>query len=103
MHSNTQLSTSLIQTLLHLCRSARRLPIGLPPEVIQYVESSRNPDIYTREFVELVQRLNQQLKGRTQAYVEFRDVLAREMMGALPDCRRDIRRAVQSTGGKVED
>lgn len=74
----------------------------MPPEVIDYVERSRNPDIYTREFVELVQRLNQQLKGRSQAYADFRDVLAREMMSALPDCREDVRRVVESTGGQVD-
>ena len=66
------------------------------------MESSRNPDIYTREFVELVQKLNQQLKGRTKAYADFRDVLAREMMSALPDCRNDITRVVESTGGRVD-
>src|ERR1700712_1273701 len=35
--------------------------IQLPPEIIDYVDSARNPDIYTREFVELVQRGNQDL------------------------------------------
>ncbi|CAD0090443.1 unnamed protein product [Aureobasidium vineae] len=73
----------------------------LPPEVIEYVERSRNPDIYTREFVELVQRLNQQLKGRSQAFADFRDILAREMAGALPDCKQDITMVVESTGGKA--
>ncbi|CAD0014599.1 unnamed protein product [Aureobasidium pullulans] len=68
-------------------------------EIIEYVERSRNPDIYTREFVELVQRLNQQLKGRSQAFADFRDILAREMTGALPDCKQDIKMVVESTGG----
>lgn len=93
----------MIKNLTELCRRTERLPIGLPPEVISYVESSRNPDIYTREFVELVQKLNQQLKGRSQAYADFRDVLAREMMSALPECRNDVRRVVESTGGRVEE
>ena len=82
--------------------SSQRLPVGLPPEVIDYVERSRNPDIYTREFVELVQRLNQRLKGRSQAFADFRDILAREMMVALPECTEDIKKAVQSTGGQIE-
>ncbi|GAB7351209.1 hypothetical protein MBLNU459_g1647t1 [Dothideomycetes sp. NU459] len=104
--SNTaQAMTSEIKTLIHnllsLCQSARRLPIGLPPEIIDYVERSRNPDIYTREFVELIQRLNQQLKGRSEGYANFRDILAREMMSALPDCRDDIKKVVESTGGRV--
>ncbi|KAL1297075.1 hypothetical protein AAFC00_004662 [Neodothiora populina] len=91
----------LIQNLLSLIETSRRLPTGLPPEIIDYVERSRNPDIYTREFVELVQRLNQQLKGRSKAYADFRDVLAREMMSALPECREDITKVVESTGGKI--
>lgn len=82
-------------------QTARRLPTSLPPEIIDYVEKSRNPDIYTREFVELVQKLNQQLKGRSQAYADFRDILAREMMSALPDCREDVKRTLEATGGKV--
>lgn len=91
----------MIKNLLSLCQTARRLPTGLPPEIIDYVERSRNPDIYTREFVELVQKLNQQLKGRSQAFADFRDILAREMMGALPDCKQDITMVVESTGGRT--
>lgn len=87
---------------MSLVQISQRLPTGLPPEVIDYVEKSRNPDIYTREFVELVQKVNQKLKGRSQAYADFRDALAREIMGALPECREDIRRAVESTGGSVK-
>ncbi|KAJ9629884.1 RNA polymerase II mediator complex subunit [Taxawa tesnikishii (nom. ined.)] len=92
----------LIKNLVNLSKTANRLPLALPPEVIGYVENSRNPDIYTREFVELAQKLNQQLKGRSQAFADFRDILAREMTSALPDCRDDIRKIVESTGGKVE-
>lgn len=95
-------SKLLIQNLLSLVQTSRRLPIGLPPEIIDYVERSRNPDIYTREFVELVQRLNQQLKGRSQAYADFRDILAKEMTTAFPDCQEEIKKTVESTGGKIQ-
>lgn len=46
--------------------------------------------------------MNQQLKGRSDAYADFRDALAREMMSALPDCQEDIKRTVEATGGKVQ-
>lgn len=95
-------SKLLIQNLLSLVQTSRRLPIGLPPEIIDYVERSRNPDIYTREFVELVQRLNQQLKGRSLAYADFRDTLAKEMITAFPDCQEEIKKTVESTGGKIQ-
>lgn len=76
--------------------------IQLPPEIIDYVDAARNPDIYTREFVELVQRGNQDLKGKREAFAGFRDVLAREMRSAMPECRAEVDRAVAastSSGG----
>jgi len=75
--------------------------IQLPPEIIDYVDAARNPDIYTREFVELVQRGNQDLKGKKEAFGSFRDVLATEMRSAMPECRREVDRAVLATGGTV--
>ncbi|PGH20421.1 hypothetical protein AJ80_03566 [Polytolypa hystricis UAMH7299] len=74
--------------------------IQLPPEIIDYVDAARNPDIYTREFVELVQKGNQDLKGKAEAFASFRDVLAREMSSAMPECRREVERVVKATGGK---
>ncbi|KAF9886921.1 RNA polymerase II mediator complex subunit [Aspergillus nanangensis] len=75
--------------------------IQLPPEIIDYVDSARNPDIYTREFVELVQRGNQDLKGKKEAFAGFRDVLAREMRSAMPECRGEVDRVVCATVGEV--
>ncbi|RAH73530.1 mediator complex subunit NUT2 [Aspergillus aculeatinus CBS 121060] len=78
-------------------------PLGsvqLPPEIIDYVDAARNPDIYTREFVELVQRGNQDLKGKKEAFRGFRDVLAREIRGAMPECRGEVRRVLEMTGGE---
>ncbi|KAJ5677715.1 Mediator complex subunit Med10 [Penicillium maclennaniae] len=71
--------------------------IQLPPEIIDYVDSARNPDIYTREFVELVQRGNQDLKGKREAFAGFRDVLAREMRSAMPECRGEVDRIVAAS------
>ncbi|KAL5357964.1 mediator of RNA polymerase II transcription subunit 10 [Aspergillus floccosus] len=75
--------------------------IELPPEIIDYVDAARNPDIYTREFVELVQRGNQDLKGKKEAFAGFRDVLAREMRSAMPECRGEVDRVVEATGGAL--
>ncbi|KAJ0419071.1 mediator of RNA polymerase II transcription subunit 10 [Aspergillus carlsbadensis] len=76
--------------------------IVLPPEIIDYVDAARNPDIYTREFVELVQRGNQDLKGKKEAFASFRDVLAREMRGAMPEVRGEVERVIRATGGETE-
>lgn len=65
------------------------------------MDAARNPDIYTREFVELVQRGNQDLKGKMEAFASFRDVLAREIKGAMPECTGEVDRVLSSTGGKA--
>lgn len=75
------------------------LTIQLPPEIIDYVDSARNPDIYTREFVELVQRGNQDLKGKKEAFAGFREVLAREIRGAMPECQGEVARVLEATAG----
>lgn len=75
----------------------------IPQEVIQYVDDGRNPDIYTREFVELARRQNQMLKGKQEAFASFRDVLATQMWTAMPELRNDIKNVVNMTGGKGDD
>lgn len=95
-------SKNLIQNLLHLIHSARRLPTHIPQELIQYVEQTRNPDIYTREFVELVMRYNQQQKGRSDAFAAFRDILAERMMVGIPDIKDDVQKVVQVSNGHVK-
>ncbi|WPG98454.1 Hypothetical protein R9X50_00124400 [Acrodontium crateriforme] len=92
----------LLENLIRLSQSAQRLPVYLPLDIIEYVEASRNPDIYTREFVELVMKQNQQLKGRSEAFADFRDIFAREIMGAIPDIKHDVKQIAEASGGKVE-
>ena len=65
------------------------------------MENSRNPDIYTREFVELVMRYNQQQKGRSEAFAQFRDILGREMASAIPEISTEVREIVESSGGII--
>jgi mediator of RNA polymerase II transcription subunit 10 len=48
-----------------------------------------------------VQRGNQDLKGKREAFAEFRDVLAREMRSAMPECRGEVDRVVAMTGGRA--
>lgn len=71
----------------------------MPPELVKYVEGGRNPDIYTREFVELVRRGNQLVRGKMGAFGAFRDVLAEEIAGAMPELKGDVDRVVEATGG----
>lgn len=97
----TQLSSALqaVHRVSAHPAAAENLP-SLPYELIQYVEGGRNPDIYTREFVELVRRQNQLMRGKMHAFSSFRDVLAREMGEALPELRDDVAQVVRGTGGE---
>ena len=61
-----------------------------------------NPDIYTREFVELAQAQNQRLKGKSEAFAQLRDILAKEIMTAMPEVRNEVKRVVESTGGRID-
>ncbi|CAM1505286.1 Fc.00g109230.m01.CDS01 [Cosmosporella sp. VM-42] len=92
------LSQSL-QTLHTTASSTQPLP-SVPPELLEYVENGRNPDIYTREFVELVRRGNQLMRGKMNAFGTFRDVLAEQMSAAMPELREDVAKVVEATGGK---
>lgn len=93
---------SLVGNLLTLSESAATLTTHLPMDIIQYVERSRNPDIYTREFVELVMRYNQQMAGRSEAFAAFRDVLGREMMSGIPEMKDDVLKVLEMSGGRLD-
>jgi mediator of RNA polymerase II transcription subunit 10 len=44
-------------------------------ELVEYVDGGRNPDVYTREFMELTVRGNQTLRGRGEAFEGFAGIL----------------------------
>ena len=46
-------------------------------------------------------KYNQQLKGRSEAFASFRDVLGAEMMGGIPEIREETARVVVAGGGEV--
>lgn len=94
----TQILT-LIRSLARFSQSSQQLQLNVPTDVVSYVESGRNPDIYTREFVEATQRLNQERKGRSEAYAAFRDALAKEITKELPDLRTGVDDVLRRTGG----
>lgn len=82
--------------------SAKKLPaeVAVPREVIQYIEDGRNPDIYTREFVEIVIKQNQFMKGKMEAYRDFRDVLAEQIRISFPELKDKVEEVIDSTGGR---
>lgn len=75
----------------------------MPAPLVEYVENGRNPDIYTREFVELVRRMNQLARGKQRAFTRFRDALAAAVSDGMPELRADAERVVAATGGPWRD
>ena len=64
--------------------------IELPPEILDYVDGGRNPDVYTREFIELVQRGNAVLNGKQEGFRSFSEIFAREIARAMPECKSQV-------------
>jgi mediator of RNA polymerase II transcription subunit 10 len=77
--------------------------INIPPEVTNYVENTRNPDIFTREFVEMVQRMNQMLKGRTDGMRLMRDTLVMDLLRAIPALKDDLQKVIETTGDTLPE
>ncbi|KAK0738602.1 transcription factor subunit Med10 of mediator complex-domain-containing protein [Schizothecium vesticola] len=103
--SSTTLSTTLatlddsLRGVHELASSSTHPSPGVPETLVHYVENGRNPDIYTREFVELVRRMNQLMRGKMGGFRQFRDVLGREIEGAMEECRGDVERVMGGRGG----
>ena len=53
--------------------------------------------------MELARRGNQLMLGKERAFESFRDVLAREMVGAMPELRGDVEMVLEATGGAGRD
>ncbi|KAH0537413.1 hypothetical protein GP486_008829, partial [Trichoglossum hirsutum] len=94
--------TGLLGQLSGLVATTPSLAVSVPREIIAYVEDGRNPDIYTREFVELVQRQNLFVRGKADAFAAFRDVLAEEIASALPALKHDVDRVLRETRPRDE-
>lgn len=99
LHRVPQLNShQLTASLSALSDSSSALHVHLPPEIIDYIDQGRNPDIYTRELVESVQRSNQFLKGKSEAFAGFRDCLADEIIKHLPEAEAKVKNILDGKG-----
>lgn len=64
--------------------------IYIPGDLLNYIQDGRNPDIYTREFVEVVRKVNQFLNGKAQAFLHFRDALASAIKQEFPELAPEL-------------
>ncbi|KAG5421294.1 NUT2 [Candida metapsilosis] len=56
----------------------------IPVDVVSYIEDGRNPDIYTREFVEVTAKSNAKLKGKMEGFKKLGDILSDKLVQEYP-------------------
>ncbi|CCE63870.1 hypothetical protein TPHA_0G00320 [Tetrapisispora phaffii CBS 4417] len=74
--------------------------INIPFEVIQYIEDGRNPDIYTREFVEAIRRSNQYQRAKMNGLKQLRDSLAEKISEEFPELVDTVQNIIERTTPK---
>lgn len=75
--------------------------LSIPVEVLQYIEDGRNPDIYTREFVEAIRRSNQYQRAKMNGLRQLRDSLAEKIDEEFPDLEQSVQGIIERTGGST--
>lgn len=73
--------------------------VPIPLDVLQYIEDGRNPDVYTREFVEATRKSNQYLRGKMLALKDLRDVLGKKISVEFPELENVVQDIVDRTNG----
>lgn len=48
-----------------------------------------------------MQRSNQYLKGKSEAFAGFRDMLAEEIVKGIPECKEDVQRILEGNNAVV--
>ncbi|RMD39503.1 hypothetical protein DV735_g5627, partial [Chaetothyriales sp. CBS 134920] len=66
--------------------------IKIAPEIVDYVDDGRNPDIFSRDFVERVQRGNMVMKGKQEAFRSFAHVFAEELKKGIGGVDKQVDR-----------
>ncbi|EGV60229.1 RNA polymerase II mediator complex subunit [Yamadazyma tenuis] len=72
----------------------------IPVDIISYIEDGRNPDIYTREFVEVNAKSNARLKGKMENFGKLRDILSQKVVSEFPELKDTVEDIQRRTSGK---
>lgn len=81
----THKTNQVISQLSSLTDSGFTHQYPIPVDVISYIEDGRNPDVYTREFVEVTAKSNARLKGKMLGFQKLRDVLGDKLGKEFPE------------------
>ena len=76
--------------------------IDLAPEIVDYVDDGRNPDIFTRDFVELVQRGNAVVNGKKQAFRDFSQVYAKALKEGIGGVEKGVDMVMENAGIELD-
>lgn len=77
--------------------------VRIAPEIVDYVDDGRNPDIFTRDFVENVQRGNAVINGKQKAFKDFSEVFAQVLKEGMPELSRHVDRVMENADFSAED
>lgn len=77
--------------------------IKIAPDIIDYVDDGRNPDIYTRDFVELVQRGNAVLNGKRKAFRNFSKIFAKALKDNFDGMDEEVDMIMDNAGMEERD
>lgn len=75
----------------------------VPPEVVDYLDDGRNPDIYRRDLVEVVQRGNAVLNGKMNAFGSFSQIFANDLRKMSPEMAAAVDDIMGGSGVKAEE
>ncbi|KAJ9608437.1 RNA polymerase II mediator complex subunit [Cladophialophora chaetospira] len=77
--------------------------VAIAPEIVDYVDDGRNPDIFTRDFVEIVQRGNAVINGKQQAFRSFTEIYAQKLKEGIPGVGGQVDRVMRNAGFDVQN
>lgn len=77
--------------------------IKIAPDIIDYVDDGRNPDIYTRDFVELVQRGNAVMNGKQKAFRNFGKIFAQSLKDNFDGMGEEVDMIMENAGMVEKD
>ena len=77
--------------------------VAIAPEIVDYVDDGRNPDIFTRDFVEIVQRGNAVINGKQEAFKGFTEVFAQKLKKGIPGVSGQVDRVLKNAGFEEQE
>lgn len=58
--------------------------VQIPIEVFEYIDSGKNPQFYTKDYIEKALSKNEEVKGKIDHYKKFKSLLVDELTKTFP-------------------